>query len=712
MDPPLVLGPAPVATFHHIPYEQRWEPLKDIIVKAFLGDDTSRPLTFPKLSEFMTKHHGFKALPAQYRYRLSQWGIRKNTKKDEKTALITAIGKRNRPGSRISDVEIRQGELMRPVDSKQVKRFINDTIRHYPTPPMTPGMLSQWNLPYAAYRASLTRQDDQASPFSHNPPTPQYLHVNSPEASAGQTSDMTPTSALIRRKTLLDRASLLLQGRREELLSGCNVDDRRTISDWLHDYWMHSFVTAKFWGVGPQEWTARLISEVTLGSAATGTPQTLQSPLAWASAPSPRELLLTEAPQPTNLCHWVIHSVDGVVYEDAESPPREEQARFDLDDQSSWTEWPVSAGDRSYQSSMQEAFTHNRFSTIAPDDVPIANEVVSEIISKSPTQLKLDSWAFAIMAGNLELISKLLIDLRHSFSPAVCHSMMAIFLPPSRPNINAFSGLFRRRCTNCGLEMKLGPLHTLVVVAFHLAENGKSGETLFGALACLVCLLVLGADASQAADLSVLAIFSSPDEEECRHRRVTAMELAEQVPEEFSDGWKPSCKLGWRCLLLILRHATTSPQQEKPFVKFSNRTNLCCFPFDDTKSDEWDDLCPMFEEHESVKLPRVNRNLGDLWATIQTEILTYRKITSIDPSISDHFQLSSLLRWLEQETESFETPLLTDGMINTHTPCGWFGADDTLITVVAGDMCSRYFMNLDIWSRASFVDVMVPIGYS
>ncbi|KXH29533.1 hypothetical protein CSIM01_06266 [Colletotrichum simmondsii] len=842
MDALIAFGPPRQATFHDVPYEKRWDYLKDIIVKAFLGDATSSPRTYPKLSEFMKEHHGFDASwvnlppensismnlsscyltyaanrPAQYRYRLGQWDIRKNTKKVEKTAAITALGKRNRVGGSTSDVKIRQGESMMPMDSKQVKRFINDSIRHHSAPSLIPGILSQWNLPYIAYRASLARQDDQASPFHCNPPTPQYLQVDSPEASAAQASDMSPGVALIRKKTLLDRSSLLLQGRREELLSGCNVNDRRTISDWLHDYWMYCFVTAKFWGIGPQEWTARMISESTLGSATNGTPHNSHSPLAWNSGQSPSGSRLAEAPRPTQLCRWAIHHSDTLDYESLPSSPRAEQASFDPSDQSSWTEWPDSQRSQSYRSSIHQAFIHNRFSTSAPDEVPIANEVISEVMSMSPMPLALDSLAFAIMAGNPELISRILAEVKfsantfkldltgihpyhlaasfldggktcclilhdlartlynrypialnnvdanghtvldclmisvlrshtnlsplevstsfvrctrfpgeekdicgrwdanspelrqlyksgqakipdfwkhnfcHSSVQAVCHSMMAIFLPSSRPNINTVSGLFRRRCTSCGLEMKLGPLHTLVAVAFHLAENGKSGETLFGALACLVCLLVLGADPTQVADLSVLDIFSSPDEGECLHRPMTALELADQVPRA----------------------------QDEQFLKFSLKSNLCCQFYDNEDRDEIlyerdrslehdeRDACPLIDAHDHWDLPPGNRNLGVLWAAVQTELLTYRKVNLIDAAISDHFKLPSLLRWLEQESDTFETPLLMDGMMKSHAPCGWFDGDDNAFAVTAPDVCSKYFMNMDIWSRASFIEEMI-----
>ncbi|KAK1499025.1 hypothetical protein CCUS01_02646 [Colletotrichum cuscutae] len=609
---------------------------------------------------------------------------------------------------------------------------------------------------------------------------------------------------------------------------------------------MYCFVRAKFWGTGPQEWTAGMVSQFTLGSVTNGTPQNSRSPSALISGQSSSGSRLVEAPRPTQLCHWAIHHRNTVHYEFLPSFPRVEQESFDLGDQSSWTAWTDSQRSQSYQNSIHEAFIHNRFSTTAPEEVPIACEVVSEVISTSDMPLALDSLAFAIMAGNIELISETLSEMWHSakiwrldftgiypyhlaasfldggrtcclmlhhltlelqdchypialnnvdsnehtvldclmisvlrshtnLSPAevstsfvqctrfpgeekdicgrwdanspelrqlyksgqakipdywkhnfchssiqaVCHSMMAIFLPSSSPNIDTVSGLFRRRCTSCGLEMKLGPLHTLVAVAFHLAENGKSGETLFGALACLVCLLVLGADPAQVADLSVLDIFSSPDEGVCLHRPMTALELADQVPRAVSEGWGASSKLGWRCFLMVLRHTTPSSQQHEQFMKFSFESNLCDRFYNDedrgetlnesdssSLHDEWGG-CPLLNAHESFGLPPVNQNLGVLWATIQTELLTYRKINVDDADISDYFQLSSLLRWLEGGSDTFETPLLTNGMMKAHTPCGWFDRLESSFAVTASDVYSEYFMNMDIWSRASFFEEMI-----
>lgn len=48
----------------------------------------------------------------------------------------------------------------------------------------------------------------------------------------------------------------------------------------------------------------------------------------------------------------------------------------------------------------------------------------------------------------------------HSAVQAVCHDLMAIFLPGSyNQNIHQFSGLFIRRCGNCGAKVTLGALH-------------------------------------------------------------------------------------------------------------------------------------------------------------------------------------------------------------------------------------------------------------
>lgn len=145
-----------------VPYEQRWELLKPAIMKIYLEER----VTLPRLAERMANDYGFKAeyvqfsprillsytatplsseafssinwldrvspnnRTHQYRYRLKNWGIKKRTTTVEKEAVITALGKRRRQHDiGTSNVQLEQGGWLKPVDKKQLKRYINDSIR-------------------------------------------------------------------------------------------------------------------------------------------------------------------------------------------------------------------------------------------------------------------------------------------------------------------------------------------------------------------------------------------------------------------------------------------------------------------------------------------------------------------------------------------------------------------------------------------------------
>jgi hypothetical protein len=78
----------------------------------------------------------------------------------------------------------------------------------------------------------------------------------------------------------------------------------------------------------------------------------------------------------------------------------------------------------------------------------------------------------------------------HTSAQAITHCIGTLFGPHWAPDINTPSGIFHKRCLNetCGLKLQLKPLHTLVVTAVYLAQLGSDGETLFGMIACLLCL--------------------------------------------------------------------------------------------------------------------------------------------------------------------------------------------------------------------------------
>ncbi|KAL6915601.1 hypothetical protein FSST1_007096 [Fusarium sambucinum] len=289
----------------------------------------------------------------------------------------------------------------------------------------------------------------------------------------------------------------------------------------------------------------------------------------------------------------------------------------------------------------------------------------------------------------------------HSAVQAVCHSAMFIFGDLTCANINCLSGLFIRRCTECGIQLRLGPLHTLVATAFFLAQSGMTGETLFGPLAISVCLINMGANANMRVDMSVEEIIRTSETGQCRHMPMTAADMMQYVPANVIQSWNDTCQAGWKCLLLTLRSAEAHP------------TYMYNMEIDDPSSSESEfeedgepPRCNMVGLHDGSNFGCPNETIGLLWAMIQAEMVTYRRLKVNDPWISNNFQMLALRAWLKGETEDCNTPLVSEGMIKAHSKCGWFvdhnGFPCTCPT--ASDICKEYFANIDDYERATFVD--------
>jgi hypothetical protein len=265
------------------------------------------------------------------------------------------------------------------------------------------------------------------------------------------------------------------------------------------------------------------------------------------------------------------------------------------------------------------------------------------------------------------------------------------------------SGLFVRRCTNCGLELKLGVLHALVVVAFYLAHRGMPGETLFGALALLVCLLRLGADAGLKVVMPVDQILGEVEPVRCCHKLMDASELMKTVPHEIIDKWSEDCRTGWMCILqvLLLRERGRNVDPDSGLGSDSCDLGPCDLGTRDFAEDfpaHWVEGA----EYQWLHLPCGNPQLGLLWATIQVELLTYRRIKTSDPWLSSRFSMRALRDWLEKRSPSFCTSLVDGGLIRPHSPCGWFGSSEDFLIPTAEEVCEKYFMNMDVYDRASF----------
>ncbi|CAJ2509436.1 Uu.00g144620.m01.CDS01 [Anthostomella pinea] len=244
-----------------------------------------------------------------------------------------------------------------------------------------------------------------------------------------------------------------------------------------------------------------------------------------------------------------------------------------------------------------------------------------------------------IRALNAKGTARIIFSWKHMFyhtsAQAVCHSIAAIFNVDYSPDINTPSGLFIRYCSTCNERLQPSPLHTLVLTTFYLAQYGCQGENLLGALACLVCLLAYGADPLAKAEISVEELLGNDATDRCNHTQLDPLELGEQVPMVIKAAWPaerdPALRHSWR----------NQSDVNFDFGGFDAGHGYGGFPFgyerelweeantaDDGDSEDNDDGPSNVCDHagDSPNFYGGSSGLGTLWAAIQTELLTYRRL--------------------------------------------------------------------------------------
>ncbi|KLU89869.1 hypothetical protein MAPG_08839 [Magnaporthiopsis poae ATCC 64411] len=287
----------------------------------------------------------------------------------------------------------------------------------------------------------------------------------------------------------------------------------------------------------------------------------------------------------------------------------------------------------------------------------------------------------------------------HTSAQVICHSMTRIFTVFWSPSINTPSGIFIRTCSHCSRQLTPTPLHTLVVVAYFLATQGSPGETLFGVIAVLSCMLALGADPLQQSDLSPQHILSGttahPTTEQCEHAPATPLDLARALRNSSNDGWTPETRLGWDIFVKIMDQARAAHLQ----YRGSPAKGECTHYYERSDDPLRNSFCGSLE-------------LGRLWAAVQVELVTYRRLQEDQPWISADFDLQLLRKGLDTNLGASSLPLIAKGMLEDFSPCGWFVAaqDDNAVEVYtaprAQDVCSRHIMNMDIWERTEFCGLL------
>ena len=301
----------------------------------------------------------------------------------------------------------------------------------------------------------------------------------------------------------------------------------------------------------------------------------------------------------------------------------------------------------------------------------------------------------------------------HTSVQTICHCIETISGPSSGPDINAPSGLFLKRCSKCGLKLQLLPLHTLIVTAFHLAQHGCKGETLFGILACLLCLLGNGANPLLKAHVSGQALLTVEQADECDHEELNPLELTDKVPASFTSTWSAEVIVGWNTLRHVLQHSQaewssrhsqrqSGPGQDEQNDEFSVSSDGEMSIDEEMSADEHlPTHCTKIHYHENFF--GKSKVLATLWAAVQTELLTYRRLEVGDSWISPNFNMHDLLVSLDTRKE-IRIGLVQKRMMRSFCDCGKFfeAEDDNCVRV--DEASAHYFSNLEDWNRSTYID--------
>jgi hypothetical protein len=247
----------------------------------------------------------------------------------------------------------------------------------------------------------------------------------------------------------------------------------------------------------------------------------------------------------------------------------------------------------------------------------------------------------------------------HTSIQAICHCITMMFhLRPISVLYEAPSGLYIRRCFHCGLKLQPHTLHSLVVTAYHLANNSCQDEDLFGMLACLLCFLACDIDPRKVATISVTNLMETDAMEgECDHEELTAAELAEKISSHLSvHTWNETVQSGWAVFCGILRLSEDAYKQgaeADPEI-----LGLC--------------LKHHFGEgHDPAICFLWRSDLASLWAATQAELLIHRRLHDNISWISANFSMETLRDQLSRNVP-LSVEYFDEGLLESNCPCGRF----------------------------------------
>ena len=306
----------------------------------------------------------------------------------------------------------------------------------------------------------------------------------------------------------------------------------------------------------------------------------------------------------------------------------------------------------------------------------------------------------------------------HTSVQTICHCIGLIFGPRLGTDINTPSGLFLRHCSSCGLKLQLLPLHTLVLVGLHLCQSGCKDENLFGILACLLCMLSNGANPLLKAIISMQALLTDDGVTNCNHEEMDPAEFAERLsidsPESMSSG---ELRIGWQVVCQVLKRSRSIWNADGEYFDESDSSSesgdsAMSFVWEDSKNSSENEMsveeessenpccfrCEVGEDHFFGR----SRVLASLWASAQTELLTYRRLQEGDGWISHNFDMNALNESLDRG-KKLDIALVRNKMMKSYCLGGEFPGAAPECPVLE-DVAAYYFSNLEEWNRSTFLE--------
>lgn len=289
----------------------------------------------------------------------------------------------------------------------------------------------------------------------------------------------------------------------------------------------------------------------------------------------------------------------------------------------------------------------------------------------------------------------------HTSIQTICHCIIQIDERMRNRLMETESGLYVRRCFDCGIKLQLQPLHSLVMTTYHLASSGCQDEDLFGMLACLLCYISCGFNPRDTASISVTAFMQTDAMVTCDHEELTPAELAEQISTyPVAISWSTKVQLGWAVFCGVLRLCEDVYVELESDEDDENLRSYERYSHDIISTTDPD--LGFVEEHVEYHNPipcfRTRRDLATLWASVQAELLTYRRLNDNMDWVSQNFSMEELQSQLVRG-ERLSTKYAEQSLLQPHCICGRFYSWP-LATL--SDATSPDIANLDIWERATY----------